>query len=177
MSTSHKSTELTEELPGTPKILLMEEGAGEGGEKLILTSNLLLLNEHSELLLGRRALDDEYQPGRWNLPGGVRDPHESFVAAASREVTEEFGLQLQPDTFQFFRWYRCIYTDRVVEAVCYLARIEGRPPLTVCEREFSEGGFFPIAEAAAWELAFRQEVILQDLLMSSDVPSYLAPTS
>lgn len=31
-------------------------------------------------------------PGAWDLPGGVREPHETALTCALRETTEEFGI-------------------------------------------------------------------------------------
>ena len=151
----------------------MEEGGQEAGIPVYGTGNLLVLNDREEILLGRRSERSKYEPGRWNLPGGLRDFEEPLIQTALRETQEEFGLRLEASGLLFFRSYRCIYRDRIVEASYHLARIEGRPPLVMCEREFCEGGFFPLAEATSWELAFRQEIILRDLLASGRLSNLL----
>jgi 8-oxo-dGTP diphosphatase len=46
------------------------------------------------ILVVRRAADDEFLPGVWELPGGKKEPGESTVAAAMREAAEETGLQV-----------------------------------------------------------------------------------
>lgn len=45
-----------------------------------------------------------YSPRRreWSIPGGSREPGESVVECALREVWEETGLQLEPATLQVF---------------------------------------------------------------------------
>jgi 8-oxo-dGTP pyrophosphatase MutT (NUDIX family) len=149
----------------------MEEGIQQAGLSVYGTGNLLVLNEREEILLGRRSERSRYEPGRWNLPGGLRDPEEPLLQTALRETREEFGLQLEASSVVLFRSYRCIYRDRIVEATYHLVRVEGRPSLVMCEREFCEGGFFPLAEATSWDLAFRQEIILQDLLASGRLSS------
>lgn len=45
------------------------------------------------LLITRRARGLRNHAGQWALPGGRRDPGESIVAAALRELHEETGLQ------------------------------------------------------------------------------------
>jgi 8-oxo-dGTP pyrophosphatase MutT (NUDIX family) len=49
------------------------------------------------LLLTRRAARLRAHPGQWALPGGRRDPGETAVDAALRELAEEVGLELEPD--------------------------------------------------------------------------------
>ena len=49
------------------------------------------------LLLTRRAPRLRAHAGQWALPGGRRDPGESAVAGALRELHEEVGLDLPPD--------------------------------------------------------------------------------
>ncbi len=44
------------------------------------------------LLAIRRAPGDPYQPGAWEIPGGVVEPGETFARAAVRELREETGL-------------------------------------------------------------------------------------
>ena len=47
---------------------------------------IMVLNEGDDVLLVKNT----YRR-RWSLPGGWVNPHESFVEAAAREVTEETG--------------------------------------------------------------------------------------
>jgi 8-oxo-dGTP pyrophosphatase MutT (NUDIX family) len=49
------------------------------------------------MLLTRRAARLRAHAGQWALPGGRRDPGETAVQGALREVREEVGLQLGPD--------------------------------------------------------------------------------
>jgi 8-oxo-dGTP pyrophosphatase MutT (NUDIX family) len=46
------------------------------------------------LVLTRRAARLRAHAGQWALPGGRRDPGETAVAGALREVREEIGLDL-----------------------------------------------------------------------------------
>jgi 8-oxo-dGTP pyrophosphatase MutT (NUDIX family) len=60
----------------------------------------LCVTEHEgvpSLLLTRRAARLRAHPGQWALPGGRRDPGETAVDAALRELAEEVGLALEPD--------------------------------------------------------------------------------
>ncbi|ASW56128.1 NUDIX domain-containing protein [Plantactinospora sp. KBS50] len=52
----------------------------------------VVLNEHGELLLGRRADD-----GRWSVISGFVEPHEQPAQAVVREVEEETGVLVAPE--------------------------------------------------------------------------------
>lgn len=49
-------------------------------------------------LLTRRAATLRGHAGQWALPGGRAEPEEAAGAAARRELAEELGLELGPDT-------------------------------------------------------------------------------
>ena len=50
------------------------------------------------LLLTRRAAGLRAHPGQWALPGGRRDDGETPIDGALRELAEEVGLRLAPDS-------------------------------------------------------------------------------
>lgn len=54
---------------------------------LIPASNLLVVNDHGEILLQRRR-----DTGQWALPGGAQDIGESPAQCAVRECEEETGI-------------------------------------------------------------------------------------
>lgn len=57
--------------------------------------NRALAIADGKILLLRRALDDRYMPGYWDLPGGKGDDtDEDDEYALRREVREETGLEL-----------------------------------------------------------------------------------
>lgn len=56
-----------------------------------------IIFKQGEVLLVERGESPEY--GRWCLPGGKVDGHESLEAAVRREVSEEVGLDFSPHYF------------------------------------------------------------------------------
>lgn len=64
-------------------IALVENGAADGGIALLLTLRAAGLRAHSN---------------QWALPGGRCDPGETAAVTALREMHEELGLQLGPDS-------------------------------------------------------------------------------
>jgi 8-oxo-dGTP pyrophosphatase MutT (NUDIX family) len=128
----------------------------------IPVGNVIVVDERQRVLLGQRHPDSRYEPGKWNLPGGRCEDGESYEAAALRELREEFGLDLEASSLRYLRGYCCVYDDRVVNAVYFLAHVGSAAPVCVATDEFSDGGFYPLAEVARWDLAFQQQGVIQD---------------
>ena len=58
-------------------------------------ASVVLRNKNGQVLVVKPNYRDE-----WNLPGGVVDEKESPLAAAIREVREELGLELAPQSLR-----------------------------------------------------------------------------
>lgn len=65
-------------------------------------AHVLVINRRGELLLQKRSLCKDIQPGKWDTSvGGHLDPGEGYLAAAKREMFEELGVQDVPLTFLY----------------------------------------------------------------------------
>jgi 8-oxo-dGTP diphosphatase len=71
-------------------------------ESLILVSLRAIVKKGNEILLVQRALDDSWEPGTWEFPGGKVDPGEDLNDALKREVKEETGLDVRVEEPLFF---------------------------------------------------------------------------
>ena len=65
-----------------------------GSEKpTIFSAIVVLLSRHKQVLLGKRP-EGKFMPGVWEFPGGKIEKNEGIMAAASRELQEELGIQI-----------------------------------------------------------------------------------
>lgn len=54
-----------------------------------------LIRNGDKFLVTRRAFDDDYMPGYWDIPGGTIKFHEKAEDALRREIKEEAGLDVE----------------------------------------------------------------------------------
>ncbi|MGK5529669.1 NUDIX hydrolase [Streptomyces sp. URMC 129] len=64
-----------------------DDPAAPPANSLVPSANVVVLNEHGEILMIRRT-----DNGNWALPGGAMDLGESLTDCAVREVAEETGI-------------------------------------------------------------------------------------
>jgi isopentenyldiphosphate isomerase len=65
-------------------------------------AHVLVFNPGGDLLLQKRSMSKDIQPGRWDTSvGGHLDPGESYLEAARREMEEELGVKGVPLTFLY----------------------------------------------------------------------------
>ncbi|MQG73944.1 MAG: NUDIX hydrolase [SAR202 cluster bacterium] len=99
----------------------------------------------TQVLLGTRN-----KPRTWNLPKGTPNPGESLEETASREVTEETGLQVElreslgSIRYSFMSISGCTRYDKSVHF--YLMEPTGGD-LSLHDHEFDAVGWYPLEEA------------------------------
>ena len=76
-------------------ITVVDGGHGAGAYGL---SSHKHWSNKAALILTRRASKLRKHPGQWAFPGGKMDPGEKPVDTALRELSEEVGLELGPDS-------------------------------------------------------------------------------
>lgn len=66
--------------------------------RVLLVNRAIVLNDRKEILLVQRAKDDTNYPNLWEFPGGKLDAGQDIANALEREVLEETGLFVIPQT-------------------------------------------------------------------------------
>ncbi len=66
--------------------------------RVLLVNRALILNDQKQILLVQRAADDSSYPNLWEFPGGKLDEGQDISDALEREVLEETGLFIVPQT-------------------------------------------------------------------------------
>ncbi|BCR04794.1 NUDIX hydrolase [Desulfuromonas versatilis] len=109
-------------------------------------AHVLVFNRSGSLLLQKRSLTKDVQPGRWDTSvGGHLDPGESYLQAARREMTEELGIEGVALTFLYYSKVRNDFESENVAT--YLALFEG--PIRHAASEIDEVRFWSADEIAA----------------------------
>jgi isopentenyldiphosphate isomerase len=117
-------------------------GQVHGNPKLLHpVVHCLVTNSRGELLLQRRSLDKDIQPGRWDTSvGGHVVFGESIEHALRREMKEEVGLELEEDQLTFL--YRYVHTNPVESELVYTFRYASEGPFVRQVEEIDELRFF-----------------------------------
>lgn len=73
----------------------------------------VIYNSQGQILIARRH-NDAHQGGLWEFPGGKVEPHETVRDALARELHEELGIVIQPESCAQLLEIRHDYSDKVV---------------------------------------------------------------
>lgn len=111
-------------------------------------AKVLVLNGSDEALLLTRSRTDGYAAGRLDYPGGGVDPGESLQQAAAREVLEEVGLVVLPESLQLLH-AATVYDDKKslsINRLFFTCRVTD--PVIQLSHEHSEFKWVPVTEVA-----------------------------
>lgn len=109
-------------------------------------AHILVFDHLGRLLLQKRAMNKDVQPGRWDTSvGGHLDPGETYAAAAAREMFEELGITDLPLTFLYCYQMRSDFESENVAT--FTACHDG--PFPFSQAEIDEVRFWTAAEIDA----------------------------
>lgn len=96
-------------------------------------SDVILINSKNEILFTVRNKNDNFEPGKYCLPGGHIEEDEEPISAAVRELEEETGISLKESQIQ-----PCgQYFDRKSHINYFCAHYDG-DPVVLDEREHQQ---------------------------------------
>jgi mutator protein MutT len=87
-----------------------------------------IVRDGDRILIARRQ-DRDHQGGRWEFPGGKRNPGESVEDCLRREMLEEIGLEVVVGPL--WRALTHIYPDRRVSIYFHLCSAKGGDPRAI----------------------------------------------
>ncbi len=67
--------------------------------------NVIIADNLGRILILKRSSKDESCPGLWDLPGGGVEKNETLQEAVKREVAEESGLKVKPESDYFYIYH------------------------------------------------------------------------
>lgn len=78
-------------------------------------AHVLVFDRQGRLLLQKRSMNKDVQPGKWDTSvGGHLDPGETYAEASAREMFEELGITNLPLTFLHAYQMRCDFESENV---------------------------------------------------------------
>lgn len=66
--------------------------------RVVLVNRCLVKNDDNKLLIIQRSKNDKHNPMLWEFPGGKLDIGEDLSDALQREVMEETGYKIEPES-------------------------------------------------------------------------------
>jgi len=97
-------------------------------------ADMIIFNSKNQILFCKRNKDDDFEPGKYALPGGHVEPNEVSIQAATREVEEELYLTLDPKNV----FDAGLYEDTKCVIHYYTTKIDENRTLILEERELQQ---------------------------------------
>ena len=85
--------------------------------KMKVVCGILIWND--KVLIGKRKLTNQHQPGKWEFPGGKIEEGETMDETIIREFKEELDIEIYP-----FHEFRTL-NDENIEFTPMVVRLEG----------------------------------------------------
>ncbi len=104
---------------------------------LSLGVKALVVDDQDRVLLVRHT----YQPG-WHIPGGKVEKRETLPVAAARELKEEVGVDVPPQSGQLFSIYANFGEYKSDHITMYVFKVNGNEKLSPRRFEIADCGFF-----------------------------------
>lgn len=107
---------------GLPAGRAVSRGTGLGEKEFYQGIHVFLYDNRGRFLLQKRSETAHFRPGRWDITMGHALSGESSLECAAREVKEELGMDLPPESF--IKVYRMVTEEDHFLTDIYFARAE-----------------------------------------------------
>ena len=127
----------------------------------------IVLDPQGKILITQRPAAS-HQGGKWEFPGGKRQPHEEILHALARELNEELGIHVQT-AHPFLRIHHA-YVDKTVlldvwKVTAYQGEVHGREGQPLRWVSYNELGNYDFPAA---DLPILDALLLPNLYVISD---------
>ena len=116
--------------------------------KINVVCGILIWND--KVLIGKRKLTNEHQPGKWEFPGGKMEEGETIDETIIREFKEELDIEIYPfHEFRTLNDENIEFTPMVVRLVGGKAKLlEHEEIKFVDKKEFFKMDLTPLSKKA-----------------------------
>jgi ribonuclease HI len=120
--------------------------------------------DDGHFLLLRRAKNDRWAPGRYELPGGKVDFEDvDLLTAAQREIAEETGLHLAANDLQLCRVFTDGLQDRQYVTMAYQVTLPRPEATIILSDEHDDFQWVTMQELQRFSLALHTNEIVQSI--------------
>lgn len=138
----------------------------------VAVATAVLLNDNGQwyVLAGQRGAGTPDYQGYWNLPCGYLDYNEDAKSAAAREVFEETGIRLSPESLKFFGTSSSPYENRQNVMFFFVAVLSGSKEKygfskANMEKDEVDGlQWLPIEKCSTLKWAFDHDELIQRVI-------------
>lgn len=126
----------------------------------------LIFNDKEEVLLVKRADNDDFFPGFWELPGGGIDYGESPQKSLKREIQEECGLTIDVSYPLGIHTYIMPVNDKESQRIeiTFLCLLQDPHQQVVLSHEYSAYQWVHIKNIPRFELSDYMKQVITDAL-------------
>ena len=122
------------------------------------------------VLLVHRSANKRAYPGVWDLPGGHLEAGESELGALARELHEELGVQIVPDSASHLCRVTAGPAEEPALLSAWLVRDWDGTPANVAPEEHDDIGWFGLEELPPLAHALVRTALVKAIQAGADLP-------
>jgi len=126
--------------------------------KLLRGAKAIILDKNNNALILRRSATHPHSPHHADLPGGVIEENETFEVGLSREILEETGVVVQPNSLRLVYTLTHDVSGDTHVRLLYVTRINMSSPAVTLSYEHDEWSWQPIQLLKDIEQPFQQGI-------------------